>query len=63
VKKPPGAEDTLRFYAELRERTSVSACTDLFREAVAPFGIIAFACGEIDLLDRDRNVLFVAAMA
>jgi hypothetical protein len=39
---------------------SVSACADLFRDAVAPFGIISFACGEIDLADRDRNVLFIA---
>ena len=31
-----------------------------FREAIAPFGFVAFACGEIDLSDRERNVMFIA---
>jgi hypothetical protein len=60
VKKPRVAKDALRFYAELQEQTSVAACSDLFRETVGRFGIIAFACGEIDLADRDRSVMFVA---
>jgi LuxR family transcriptional regulator len=54
------APDALRFYAELQQRTSVAACAALFKKAVAGFGIVAFACGEIDLADRERNVLFVA---
>jgi DNA-binding CsgD family transcriptional regulator len=54
------APDALRFYAELQQRTSVAACAALFKKAVAGFGIVAFACGEIDLADRDRNVLFIA---
>jgi DNA-binding CsgD family transcriptional regulator len=61
VNKPPRwGEDALRFYGELRERTSVSACAELFRDVVTPFGITSFACGEIDLADPNRNVLFVA---
>jgi hypothetical protein len=63
VKKPRVAKDTLRFYAELQEQTSVAACSDLFRETVGRFGIRAFACGEIDLADRDRSVMFVAECA
>jgi LuxR family quorum sensing-dependent transcriptional regulator len=60
VRKRPEAEEALRFYAELQEQTSVAACSDLFRSAVARFGIEVFACGEIDLDDRDRNVMFIA---
>jgi hypothetical protein len=60
VRKRPEAEEALRFYAELQERTSAVGCADLFRNAVARFGIEAFACGEIDLEDRDRNVMFIA---
>jgi hypothetical protein len=32
--------------------------TGMFRRAVAHFGINAFACGEIDLKNRDRVVYF-----
>jgi hypothetical protein len=52
--------DALRFHAQLQERTTLDACADLFRETVAKFGMHAFACGEIDLADRDRNVIFIA---
>jgi DNA-binding CsgD family transcriptional regulator len=58
--KATEAEEALRFYAELQERMSVAACSELFRGAVARFGIEVFACGEIDLDDRDRNVMFMA---
>ena len=54
------APDVLRFYAELQQRTSVAACSALFKQAVAQFGIAAFACGELDLAHRDRNVMFIA---
>ena len=54
------APNVLRFYTELQQRTSVAACSALFKEAVARFGMVAFACGELDLADRDRNVIFVA---
>ena len=60
MRKRPEAEEALRFYAELQQSMSVAACADLFRNAVAGFGIEAFACGEIDLEDRDRNVMFIA---
>lgn len=60
MRKRPEAEEALRFYAELQDRTSVAACAELFRDVVARFGIEAFACGEIDLEDRDRNVMFIA---
>ena len=52
--------DLLRFYSDLQARTSVAACSALFQEAVARFEIVAFACGEIDLAERTRNVMFIA---
>ena len=55
-----GPRGALRFYADLQECGSVAECADLFRGAIAPYAIEAFACGEIDLADRDRNVLFIA---
>ena len=58
--KPGETGDALRFYAQLQERTSVASCADLFRDTVAQLGVHAFACGEIDLAERDRNVMFIA---
>ena len=53
------APDALRFYADLQRRPSVAACSALFRDAIAQFEIVAFACGEVDLADRGRNVMFI----
>jgi DNA-binding CsgD family transcriptional regulator len=55
--EPP---DALAFYAELQKLTSVAACSELFRLTVSPFAIGAFACGEVDLDDRSRSVMFIA---
>jgi DNA-binding CsgD family transcriptional regulator len=60
VGKALEASDAQRFYAELQQQPSVAACSALFKSAVAQFGIVAFACGEVDLAHRERNVLFIA---
>lgn len=49
----------LAFYNALRQLALPSACADLFRSAIAPFGFDTFACGEIDLGDRDRRVFHI----
>ncbi len=51
--------DPLHFYKRLREQETLAASTSLFREVIAPHGFVAFAVGEIDLADRDRNVLYI----
>jgi DNA-binding CsgD family transcriptional regulator len=60
LKQDSASPDALQFYAELQQRASVAACADFFKQTVAKFGIHAFACGEIDLAERDRNVMFIA---
>jgi DNA-binding CsgD family transcriptional regulator len=60
VKQNRASPDALQFYTELQQPTSVAACADLFKQTVAKCGIHAFACGEIDLAERDRNVMFIA---
>ena len=52
--------DPRRFYERLRDQLSLGACARLFGEAIAPYGIEAFACGEVDLADRDRTVTHLA---
>lgn len=51
--------NAFRFNTQLRRRATVAACADLFRAAIAPFGFDTFACGELDLEDRDRSVFYV----
>jgi hypothetical protein len=60
VKQDRTTPDALQFYMELQQRTSVAACAEVFKQTVAKLGIHAFACGEIDLAERGRNVMFIA---
>jgi DNA-binding CsgD family transcriptional regulator len=48
-----------QFYSKLRQLETPAACADLFRDAILPFGFNTFACGEVDLADRDRNVFYI----
>jgi DNA-binding CsgD family transcriptional regulator len=48
-----------RFWLELARAKSIADCGTLFRAAIEPFGFSTFACGEIDLRDRDRNVFYL----
>jgi len=57
--RAPDPRDVVRFHTELRRLTTITACTDLFRSAIAPLGFDMFSCGEIDLRDRDRSVFTI----
>ena len=56
--KTHGKIDAARFYAALQSRTDVASCASLFKETVAPLGFDTIACGEVDLVHRDRNVFY-----
>lgn len=51
--------DAYQFHLQLRKQKTIAALTRLFRAAIAPFGFDTFACGELDLSDRDRTVYYV----
>jgi len=51
--------DVVEFHAGLQATKTVAACASQFKDAIGPFGFTAFACGEIDISDRDRNVMFI----
>ena len=57
AKSLPGL-DAVRFYEELQEQDAVASCASLFKSAIRPFDFDTFACGEIDLSDRARNVFY-----
>jgi DNA-binding CsgD family transcriptional regulator len=51
--------DAYRFNLAIRRLGTPAACGALFRETIAPFGFDTFACGELDLRDRDRNAFYI----
>ena len=52
--------DIAGFFERLQRCKTVRDSADLFRDTIAPLGFVAFACGEIDIEQRSRNVLFMA---
>jgi Autoinducer binding domain len=46
------------FYQALQSAPDRAACTKLFLAAMAPYGMTAFACGEVDLEHKERTVYF-----
>ena len=52
--------DPVAFYVELARCASLEDCSRLFERTIATVGFSVFACGEIDLSQRERNVLFIA---
>jgi len=55
----PDIVKAFEFNLAIRRQTSLADCAALFRSEIAPFGFDTFACGELDLNDRDRTVFFV----
>ena len=51
--------DAFAFNAAVRTMTTPSDCTMLFRRAIAPHGFDTFACGEVDLNNRERSVFYI----
>jgi LuxR family quorum sensing-dependent transcriptional regulator len=51
--------DASAFNTELRRLDSPEACKALFGASIAPYGFDTFACGEVDLADRDRAVFYI----
>jgi DNA-binding CsgD family transcriptional regulator len=51
--------DAFAFNLQVRRLATPAACAALFRAAIAPFGFDTFACGELDLRDRDRTAFYI----
>jgi DNA-binding CsgD family transcriptional regulator len=52
--------DILGFFERLQRSKTMAAAAELFKETIAPLDFVVFACGEIDLENRDRNLMFMA---
>lgn len=51
--------NAFQFNIQLRRLNDLASCAALFRTVIAPFGFDSFVCGEIDVVDRDRNAFYV----
>jgi LuxR family quorum sensing-dependent transcriptional regulator len=51
--------NAVRFYAALQAQDTIAACGSLFRNAIATLEFDTFACGEVDIADRDLNVFYI----
>jgi LuxR family quorum sensing-dependent transcriptional regulator len=47
------------FNLRLRRCETPTECTELFRDAIAEFGLHTFAVGELDLAVRERTVIYI----
>jgi LuxR family transcriptional regulator, quorum-sensing system regulator BjaR1 len=52
-------QDAFRFNTRLRNLKTPASCAELFRAAIAPIGFDTFACGVVDLNQRERNVFYL----
>lgn len=43
----------------IRRAESIDECRDIFKNSIALHGFDTFACGELDLIERDRHAFFV----
>jgi DNA-binding CsgD family transcriptional regulator len=50
--------DPVRFHTDLLNAKDLASCVSLFKRVLRPFGFDTFACGEVDIDDRNRNVFF-----
>jgi LuxR family quorum-sensing system transcriptional regulator CciR len=51
--------NAVSFYAELQRQEDVASCAALFKTAIAAYGFDAFACGELDIDNRDLTVFHI----
>lgn len=51
--------DAFAFMTRLHRLTTPLECGALFKAAIMPFGFDTFACGELDLGDRERTVFYI----
>jgi len=51
--------DAYQAYLHIRRQKTLAEIARVFRACIAPFGFVTYACGELDLADRDRSVYYI----
>ncbi|WP_174285248.1 autoinducer binding domain-containing protein [Sphingomonas bacterium] len=52
-------QETITIFDRLRSTRGLDECAHFFRSIVEPLGFDAFACGVVDLEERDRSVFYI----
>jgi DNA-binding CsgD family transcriptional regulator len=55
----PAPNEAAQFNLRLRQCETIAACAALFRHTIAPYQFDTFACGELDLVRKERHAFFV----
>ena len=56
---PTASLDAFEFHLKLCRLNSIETMTRLYRDAITQHGFDTFACGELDLVNRERTVFYV----
>ena len=56
---PASLTRTYQTYLQIRRQRTLAGAARVFRSSVAPYGFVTFACGELDLTDRNRSAYYV----
>jgi DNA-binding CsgD family transcriptional regulator len=59
METPVTLQGAYQTYLHIRRQKTLADATKVFRNTIAPFGFVTFACGELDLADRDRSAYYV----
>jgi DNA-binding CsgD family transcriptional regulator len=57
--RAPAPSGAIEFHYELQGCNDIECCAALFREQAAAYGFDTYACGEVDVDERERNVFFI----
>ncbi len=52
-------KEALRFYKALQGQDHLDGCAEAFKGFIRFFGLTGYACGEVDIDDRDRTVFYI----
>jgi DNA-binding CsgD family transcriptional regulator len=53
------SDQAIEFCMSLYRCNSLEACREQFRKAIRPAGFDTFACGDVDLANRERTVIYI----
>ncbi|HTX25171.1 MAG TPA: autoinducer binding domain-containing protein [Steroidobacteraceae bacterium] len=59
MSNPATLLDAYETYLQIRRQKSLADAAKIFRASISPYGFVTYACGELDLKDRDRSVYYV----
>lgn len=59
MNNPATLLDAYQTYLQIRRQKTLADVAKVFRACIAPFGFVTYACGELDLKDRNRSVYYI----